>query len=105
MFCIYQSSINPPHYELIYECHVYSLPKVQGFALLLLSGVTASLIWALFKSQTHFCPFTHSLVFAQHVVLTVLLNSTCGVCLGDRIFLLLMFCQFIVKPQITVPGG
>uniref|UniRef100_A0A8C5TY37 Transmembrane protein 209 n=1 Tax=Malurus cyaneus samueli TaxID=2593467 RepID=A0A8C5TY37_9PASS len=27
VFCIYQSSINPPHYELIYECHVYSLPK------------------------------------------------------------------------------
>ncbi|NWR95723.1 TM209 protein, partial [Furnarius figulus] len=27
LFCIYQSSINPPHYELIYECHVYSLPK------------------------------------------------------------------------------
>ncbi|XP_017694720.1 PREDICTED: transmembrane protein 209 [Lepidothrix coronata] len=30
LFCIYQSSINPPHYELIYECHVYSLPKVRG---------------------------------------------------------------------------
>ncbi|XP_027489279.1 transmembrane protein 209-like [Corapipo altera] len=30
LFCIYQSSINPPHYELIYECHVYSLPKVWG---------------------------------------------------------------------------
>ncbi|NXC91827.1 TM209 protein, partial [Cercotrichas coryphoeus] len=27
LFCIYQSSINPPHYELIYECHVSSLPK------------------------------------------------------------------------------
>ncbi|NWR45068.1 TM209 protein, partial [Regulus satrapa] len=27
VFCIYQSSINPPHYELIYECNVSSLPK------------------------------------------------------------------------------
>ncbi|NXF40822.1 TM209 protein, partial [Nyctibius bracteatus] len=27
VFCIYQSSINPPHYELIYQCHVYNLPK------------------------------------------------------------------------------
>uniref|UniRef100_A0A663LK94 Transmembrane protein 209 n=1 Tax=Athene cunicularia TaxID=194338 RepID=A0A663LK94_ATHCN len=26
-FCIYQSSINPPHHELIYRCHVYSLPQ------------------------------------------------------------------------------
>lgn len=28
VFCIYQSSINPPHYELIYQRHVYNLPKV-----------------------------------------------------------------------------
>uniref|UniRef100_A0A8C0IHB6 Transmembrane protein 209 n=1 Tax=Bubo bubo TaxID=30461 RepID=A0A8C0IHB6_BUBBB len=27
VFCIYQSSINPPHYELIYQRHVYNLPK------------------------------------------------------------------------------
>uniref|UniRef100_A0A8D0G3I9 Transmembrane protein 209 n=1 Tax=Sphenodon punctatus TaxID=8508 RepID=A0A8D0G3I9_SPHPU len=27
VFCIYQSNINPPHYELIYQCHVYNLPK------------------------------------------------------------------------------
>ncbi|XP_035171670.1 transmembrane protein 209 [Oxyura jamaicensis] len=27
VFCIYQSSINPPHYELIYQRQVYSLPK------------------------------------------------------------------------------
>eukprot|EP00069_Balaena_mysticetus_P013102 bmy_08069T0 len=27
VFCIYQSAINPPHYELIYQRHVYSLPK------------------------------------------------------------------------------
>ncbi|XP_056655681.1 transmembrane protein 209 isoform X3 [Monodelphis domestica] len=27
VFCIYQSNINPPHYELIYQGHVYSLPK------------------------------------------------------------------------------
>ncbi|KFO85312.1 Transmembrane protein 209, partial [Buceros rhinoceros silvestris] len=27
VFCIYQSSINPPHYELIYQNHVYNLPK------------------------------------------------------------------------------
>ncbi|NWI93478.1 TM209 protein, partial [Pitta sordida] len=27
LFCVYQSSINPPHYELVYECHVSSLPK------------------------------------------------------------------------------
>ncbi|KFV15235.1 Transmembrane protein 209, partial [Tauraco erythrolophus] len=26
-FCIYQSSINPPHYELIYQCQDYNLPK------------------------------------------------------------------------------
>ncbi|XP_007436042.1 transmembrane protein 209 isoform X1 [Python bivittatus] len=27
LFCIYQSSINPPHYELIYQQQVYNLPK------------------------------------------------------------------------------
>ncbi|XP_070369462.1 transmembrane protein 209 isoform X5 [Equus asinus] len=27
VFCIYQSAINPPHYELIYQRHVYNLPK------------------------------------------------------------------------------
>ncbi|KAM6096886.1 transmembrane protein 209-like [Chlamydotis macqueenii] len=27
LFCIYQSSINPPHYQLIYQGHVYSLPE------------------------------------------------------------------------------
>ncbi|XP_034984325.2 transmembrane protein 209 isoform X2 [Zootoca vivipara] len=27
LFCIYQSSVNPPHYELIYQRQVYSLPK------------------------------------------------------------------------------
>ncbi|NWX39456.1 TM209 protein, partial [Steatornis caripensis] len=27
VFCIYQSSVNPPHYELIYQRHVYNLPK------------------------------------------------------------------------------
>ncbi|KFV99718.1 Transmembrane protein 209, partial [Fulmarus glacialis] len=27
VFCIYQSSINAPHYELIYQRHVYNLPK------------------------------------------------------------------------------
>ncbi|XP_070610595.1 transmembrane protein 209 isoform X4 [Erythrolamprus reginae] len=27
LFCIYQSSVNPPHYELIYQQQVYNLPK------------------------------------------------------------------------------
>ncbi|XP_067391037.1 transmembrane protein 209 isoform X2 [Emydura macquarii macquarii] len=27
VFCIHQSTINPPHYELIYQCQVYNLPK------------------------------------------------------------------------------
>ncbi|NXD70589.1 TM209 protein, partial [Eolophus roseicapillus] len=27
VFCIYQSSINPPHYELIYQSQTYNLPK------------------------------------------------------------------------------
>ncbi|KAI1883463.1 hypothetical protein AGOR_G00231700 [Albula goreensis] len=27
LFCIHQSSSNPPHYQLIYQGHVYSLPK------------------------------------------------------------------------------
>ncbi|XP_076152876.1 transmembrane protein 209 isoform X2 [Alosa pseudoharengus] len=27
LFCIHHSSINPPHYQLIYQGHVYSLPK------------------------------------------------------------------------------
>ncbi|XP_015684942.1 transmembrane protein 209 [Protobothrops mucrosquamatus] len=27
LFCVYQSSINPPHYELIYQQQVYNLPK------------------------------------------------------------------------------
>uniref|UniRef100_A0A8C0I8R2 Transmembrane protein 209 n=1 Tax=Bubo bubo TaxID=30461 RepID=A0A8C0I8R2_BUBBB len=30
VFCIYQSSINPPHYELIYQRHVYNLPKARN---------------------------------------------------------------------------
>ncbi|XP_029472155.1 transmembrane protein 209 isoform X2 [Rhinatrema bivittatum] len=27
VFCIYQSSINPPHYELLYQHHEHNLPK------------------------------------------------------------------------------
>ncbi|MBN3280540.1 TM209 protein, partial [Polyodon spathula] len=27
LFCIHQSSINPPHYQLIYQGHIYNLPK------------------------------------------------------------------------------
>ncbi|KAG7456099.1 hypothetical protein MATL_G00248220 [Megalops atlanticus] len=27
LFCIHQSSTNPPHYQLVYQGHVYSLPK------------------------------------------------------------------------------
>uniref|UniRef100_A0A667ZGM3 Transmembrane protein 209 n=1 Tax=Myripristis murdjan TaxID=586833 RepID=A0A667ZGM3_9TELE len=27
LFCIHQSSTNPPHYQLIYQGHIYSLPK------------------------------------------------------------------------------
>uniref|UniRef100_A0A4W3IJI0 Transmembrane protein 209 n=1 Tax=Callorhinchus milii TaxID=7868 RepID=A0A4W3IJI0_CALMI len=27
LFCIYQSNIHPPHYQLIYQGHVYNLPK------------------------------------------------------------------------------
>ncbi|MFT7816945.1 transmembrane protein 209 [Arapaima gigas] len=27
LLCIHQSSMNPPHYQLIYQGHVYSLPK------------------------------------------------------------------------------
>nr|XP_048692693.1 transmembrane protein 209 isoform X1 [Caretta caretta] len=27
VICIHQSTINPPHYELIYQCQVYNLPK------------------------------------------------------------------------------
>uniref|UniRef100_A0AAY4ETW7 Transmembrane protein 209 n=1 Tax=Denticeps clupeoides TaxID=299321 RepID=A0AAY4ETW7_9TELE len=27
LFCIHQSSINPPHYQLVYQGHMYSLPK------------------------------------------------------------------------------
>ncbi|KAB1276383.1 Transmembrane protein 209 [Camelus dromedarius] len=27
VFCIYQSAVNPPHYELIYQRHAYNLPK------------------------------------------------------------------------------
>ncbi len=29
LFCIHQSSTTPPHYQLIYQGHIYSLPKVQ----------------------------------------------------------------------------
>uniref|UniRef100_A0A8C0EVK9 Transmembrane protein 209 n=1 Tax=Bubo bubo TaxID=30461 RepID=A0A8C0EVK9_BUBBB len=29
IFCIYQSSINPPRYELIYQRHVFNPPKVR----------------------------------------------------------------------------
>ncbi|KAJ8416397.1 hypothetical protein AAFF_G00356850 [Aldrovandia affinis] len=27
LFCVHQSSANPPHYQLMYQGHVYSLPK------------------------------------------------------------------------------
>uniref|UniRef100_A0A4W4DVG9 Transmembrane protein 209 n=1 Tax=Electrophorus electricus TaxID=8005 RepID=A0A4W4DVG9_ELEEL len=27
LFCIHQSSTNPPHYQLVYQGHIYSLPK------------------------------------------------------------------------------
>ncbi|MEE6481729.1 hypothetical protein FKM82_012949 [Ascaphus truei] len=27
VFCIHQSGINPPHYELVYNKHIYNLPK------------------------------------------------------------------------------
>ncbi|XP_073420692.1 transmembrane protein 209-like [Dendrobates tinctorius] len=27
VFCIHQSNINPPHYELVYQKHIYNLPK------------------------------------------------------------------------------
>ncbi|XP_027007623.1 transmembrane protein 209 [Tachysurus fulvidraco] len=27
VFCIHQSSISPPHYQLVYQGHIYSLPK------------------------------------------------------------------------------
>ncbi|XP_063782816.1 transmembrane protein 209 isoform X2 [Pseudophryne corroboree] len=27
VFCIHQSSVNPPHYELVYQKHIYNLPK------------------------------------------------------------------------------
>ncbi|XP_018106491.1 transmembrane protein 209 L homeolog isoform X1 [Xenopus laevis] len=27
VFCIHQSSVNPPYYELVYQKHIYSLPK------------------------------------------------------------------------------
>lgn len=28
LFCIHQSSTVPPHYQLVYQGHIYSLPKV-----------------------------------------------------------------------------
>lgn len=31
LFCICQSSTTPPHYQLIYQGHIYSLPKVLFF--------------------------------------------------------------------------
>ncbi|KAM5171143.1 transmembrane protein 209 [Mantella aurantiaca] len=27
VFCIHQSGINPPHFELVYQKHIYNLPK------------------------------------------------------------------------------
>lgn len=30
LFCIHQSSTAPPHYQLIYQGHIYSLPKVTA---------------------------------------------------------------------------
>uniref|UniRef100_A0A8C6KKS7 Transmembrane protein 209 n=1 Tax=Nothobranchius furzeri TaxID=105023 RepID=A0A8C6KKS7_NOTFU len=47
LFCIHQSSTNPPHYQLIYQGHIYSLPKVFATTLLRvnlgLSGV--NILW------------------------------------------------------------
>uniref|UniRef100_A0A673H9L0 Transmembrane protein 209 n=1 Tax=Sinocyclocheilus rhinocerous TaxID=307959 RepID=A0A673H9L0_9TELE len=31
LFCIHQSSTNPPHYQLVYQGHIYSLPKCIAF--------------------------------------------------------------------------
>lgn len=30
LFCIHQSSTTPPHYQLIYQGRIYSLPKVTN---------------------------------------------------------------------------
>lgn len=30
LFCVHQSSTTPPHYQLIYQGHIYSLPKVTA---------------------------------------------------------------------------
>lgn len=30
LFCIHQSSTTPPHYQLIYQGNIYSLPKVRN---------------------------------------------------------------------------
>lgn len=30
LFCIHQSSTTPPHYQLIYQGHIYNLPKVTA---------------------------------------------------------------------------
>lgn len=30
LFCIHQSSTTPPHYQLIYQGHIYNLPKVKA---------------------------------------------------------------------------
>ncbi len=32
LFCIHQSSTNPPHYQLVYQGHIYSLPKVRTYS-------------------------------------------------------------------------
>ncbi|RXM99871.1 Transmembrane protein 209 [Acipenser ruthenus] len=34
LFCIHQSSINPPHYQLIYQGHIYNLPKTKESGML-----------------------------------------------------------------------
>lgn len=65
LFCIHQSSINPPHYQLVYQGHIYSLPKVQcvqSFSLTLQRWVS-SINLCLLAMHVHRAEITYSTQF------------------------------------------
>lgn len=88
VFCIYQSSINPPHYELIYQRHVYNLPKVGwSWCSAVRKGSADGLFFLWFEmflgtSHTLFAFSVQkanvNLVLDCYLVLSLLLNNTCN---------------------------
>lgn len=54
LFCIHQSSTTPPHYQLIYQGHIYSLPKVTAKTLSVITKLISLFIQSLAKQHMLF---------------------------------------------------